>query len=69
MSKVNPSTMKGPGDFDPPEYDEDACPECDEGHLEPQDLGVGCTSCDYYDEPDFEAMAEDRWGEGWRSRW
>jgi len=28
MSRVNPATMKGPGDFDPPEYGEGH--ECDE---------------------------------------
>jgi hypothetical protein len=62
LSQINPATMKGPGDFPEPDYDDEPdCPECDEGHLEPQDLGVGCTACDYYDEPDFEAMAEARY--------
>lgn len=69
LSRVNPATMKGPGDFDPPEYDEHMCPECEDGVLVERDLGVGCSSCTYYDEPDYESMAEDRWGEGWRGRW
>jgi len=66
MSKINLATMKGPGDFDPPEYDEGPeCPECD-GPMEEEDVGtwrgarVGVWACcdeecggTYDNEPDW----------------
>lgn len=75
MSKLNPNTMKGPGDFDPPEYDE--CPECPDcgAPMEEYDVStwrgvpVGTwlccdedCECTYNNEPDWEALAEARSG-------
>ena len=76
MSKLNPATMKGPGDFDPPDPDPEApeCPECG-GEMEETDSGTyrgrewatfQCCDedCDGYldGEPDWEAIMESRRG-------
>jgi hypothetical protein len=71
--KSNWKTMKGPGDFDPPEYDEGPeCPECG-GPMEEHDVGTWkgkpCGTwvcCDedcegtYNNEPDWEDIAAER---------
>jgi hypothetical protein len=65
LSQINPATMKGPGDFSPPEHSDG--PECIECGAEMTDVGDYTHECDECghtecDEPDFEAMAEARYG-------
>ena len=76
MSRINPSTMKGPGDYDPPEEPNGPeCPECG-GVMVETPNSVDCTKCDYgdcnepddFEEPDYDDRAEAaHWGgcEGW----
>jgi hypothetical protein len=48
MSRINPSTMKGPGDFDLPDEGPE-CPECDEP-MEVQGSSAECMSCGHVEE-------------------
>lgn len=65
MSQVNPNTMKGPGDFSPPEHDGPTCCECGgEAELDERDevvrcLEEGCGHEDGYEDPRISAY-EDR---------
>lgn len=66
MSKINPNTMKGPGDFPaPPAYE--GGPECFECGAEMEEVDEfvhECPECGHTEcnEPDFEAMAEASYG-------
>lgn len=62
MSKVNPATMRGYGDCDPPEYaDGPECVECG-AEMEADGMEAHCPACGHCEEPDYEAMAEARGG-------
>ena len=59
LSQVNPATMPGYGDCDPPEAcDADApeCVECGEP-MEVEGPEAYCPACGHCEEPDYEAMS------------
>lgn len=59
MSRVNPATMKGYGDCDPPEYCDSEGPECVEcgAVMEVDGMEANCPECGHCEEPDYEAMS------------
>jgi len=63
MSKINPATMKGPGDFDPPEHDGPTCSECG-GDAVDEDETIRCLDDECGHEETYEdpriAAYEDR---------
>ena len=67
LSQLNPATMKGYGDCDPPEGCEDDAPECVECG-EPMEVDgpeAHCPACGHCEEPDYESMsgADSYWRE------
>lgn len=66
LKNIHPTMLKGPGDFDPPEYaDGPECPEC-EAWLEKQtwDEKYKCPDCKYErdmpEDPRIEALEFER---------